>query len=220
MCFSASASFIGGAVITTIGIITLLKVHKPNQVVFACIPLFFGLQQFAEGFVWLGLQHPYFAPFLTPATYIFLVMAQVFWPFMIPLAVLLMERNRKRIKVLRVLLVLGVLVSAYFTTRLLFAPITPQIYGYHIEYVEDFNPILRTIVFGIYLIASIVPLFVSSIKRIYILGLLMTFSCIVTMVFFAQFLTSVWCFFGAAMSVVILWILRDARRKYLLGRIV
>lgn len=220
MCFSASASFIGGAVITTIGVITLLKVHKPNQVVFACIPLFFGLQQFAEGFVWMGLQYPYFAPFLTPATYIFLIMAQVFWPFMIPLAVLLMERKRKRKIILRILLAMGVSVSVYFTARLLFATVTPEISGYHIEYVEDFNRTLRSIVFGIYLIASIVPLFVSSIKRIYILGLLMTFSCIVTMVFFAQFLTSVWCFFGAAMSVVILWILRDARRKYLLGRIV
>ena len=49
MCFSTEASFIGGAIIVAIGVATIRKVHKPSQVVFASIPLFFGLQQIAEG---------------------------------------------------------------------------------------------------------------------------------------------------------------------------
>ena len=43
MCFSTEASFIGGAVIIAIGVATVRKVHKPSQLVFACIPLFFGI---------------------------------------------------------------------------------------------------------------------------------------------------------------------------------
>ena len=218
MCFSTEASFIGGAVIGAIGIATISKVHKPTQIVFACIPLFFGLQQIAEGFVWLALQNPYFAGFLEPAKYAFLIMAEVFWPFMIPLAVLHMEKDEKRKKIIRLLLFMGVSVSLYFSVCLLLYKVTPEISGYHIEYVDGFPKSIRLIVFSIYLIASIAPLFISTVKRAYILGILMSLSCLVTIIFFTQFLTSVWCFFGALLSIVIFWILHDEKRKYKLGR--
>jgi len=213
MCFSTEASFIGGTVILAIGVATVRKVHKPSQLVFASIPLFFGFQQIAEGFVWLSLQNDLYKGYLMPATYTFLIMAEVFWPFMTPLAVLLMEKNKKRMKILWVLLGMGVSVSLYFIFCLLSYNVTPEIRGYHIEYVEVFPRSIRIFVFCIYLIASIVPLFVSTIKRTYILGILMAVSCLITLIFYTQFLTSVWCFFGALISIIILWILRDARKK-------
>jgi TPP-dependent pyruvate/acetoin dehydrogenase alpha subunit len=37
MCFSKGASFVGNAIISAIGVATVLKVHKPNQIVFASI---------------------------------------------------------------------------------------------------------------------------------------------------------------------------------------
>lgn len=218
MCFSTEASFIGGVVIIAIGIATIRKVHKPTQIVFAIIPLFFGVQQIAEGFVWLSLQNPDYGGFTKPATYVFLIMAEVFWPFMVPLAVLHMEKDEKRIKILWALLSLGLTVSLYFIVCLLLYKVTPEIRGYHIEYVEGYPQSLRIIIFTIYLIATITPLFVSTIKRTYILGILMSLSCLVTIIFFTQFLTSVWCFFGALLSIVIFWILHDAKRKYKLGR--
>jgi len=168
--------------------------------------------------VWLSLQNPEYVGWLKPATYLFLIMAEVFWPFMVPLAVLLMEKNKKRIKYLKILLAMGLSVSAYFIVCMILFQVTPQINGYHIEYVEGYPKSFKFVVFGFYLIASITPLFISTIKRIYILGILMALSCLVTVIFFTQFLTSVWCFFGAVISVVVLWILRDARRKYILGR--
>jgi len=218
MCFSTEASFIGGAVIIAIGVATVRKVHKPSQLVFACIPLFFGFQQIAEGFVWLSLQNHLYNGILMPATYTFLIMAEVFWPFMVPLAVLIMEKNKKRLKILWVLFGMGISVSLYFIFCLLIYNVTPEINGFHIEYVEGYPKSIKLFVFGVYLIASIVPLFVSTIKRIYLLGILMALSCVLTMIFFTQFLTSVWCFFGALISIVILWILRDARKKYILEK--
>jgi hypothetical protein len=218
MCFSAGASFIGGVIISAIGVVTIRKVHKPTQILFACIPLFFGLQQLTEGFVWLSLQNPDWGWIQKPATYAFLIMAEVFWPFMTPLAILMMEKNKKRIKALRVFLVMGLSVSVYFVFCLTMFVVTPEIKGYHIEYVEKFPSFLRLFVFCIYLIATITPFFISTIKRTYFLGILMAMSCVVTIIFFTQYLTSVWCFFGALLSIVILWILSDARKKYILGR--
>lgn len=218
MCFSTEASFAGGIIISAIGVATIRKVHKPSQIVFACIPLFFGIQQIAEGFLWLALQNPEYAYIQKLATYSFLIMAEVFWPFMTPLAILLMEENKKRIKILRILLGMGLSVSLYFIYCLLSFNVTPEIRGYHIEYLEDYPKSLQLVVFSVYLITSIAPLFVSTIKRTYLLGILMALSCLITIIFFTQYLTSVWCFFGALISIVILWILRDARRKYILAK--
>jgi len=190
MCFSAGASFVGGVAIVAIAVVTLHKVHKPSQIVFASIPLFFGFQQIAEGFVWLALQNADYAAFLKPATYTFLIMAEVFWPFMTPLAVFLMEKNKERRKRLKILLAMGVSVSLYFVFCLFVYKVTPEISGYHIEYVETFPKSLRLFVFAIYLITSITPLFVSSIKRTYLLGILMALSCLITIIFFTQYLTS------------------------------
>ena len=56
MCFSAGASFAGGAVLSVVGIATQGKVRKPKQRLFAVIPLLFALQQFAEGILWITLK--------------------------------------------------------------------------------------------------------------------------------------------------------------------
>jgi len=218
MCFSPEASFAGGIIISAIGVATVKKVHKPSQIVFASIPLFFGVQQFIEGFVWLSFSHPEFVHYQNLFTTLFLLFADVFWPMMIPLAVLHMEKDEKRKKILRKLLVLGILVSLYYSYCLLFFNVTPQIMGFHIQYTSDYPKILSLIAFTLYLITSITPLFVSTIQRTKILGIFMSLSCLVTLIFFTQFLTSVWCFFAALISAVIYWILRDAKRKYFLDK--
>ena len=218
MCFSTEASFAGGVVIAGIGIAAISKVHKPSQIVFALIPFFFAFQQIVEGFVWLSLQNPDYVGIQRLSTYTFLVMAEVFWPMMIPLAVLLMEENKNRKKILKVLLGMGITLSLYYTGCLFAFQVNPEISGYHIEYaikyVDNFPRSLELIAFSIYLIASIAPLFVSTVKRTYVLGILMSLSCLMTILFFTQYLTSVWCFFAATISLVIFWILRYAKKKY------
>jgi hypothetical protein len=44
---------------------------------------------------------------------------------------------------------------------------------------------------------KLTPLFISSIKRTHFIGILMFLSCLVTALFYKQYLTSVWCFFAA-----------------------
>lgn len=61
MCFSASASFGAGVVLSTIGIITFKKTEAKSQLVFASIPFIFAVQQISEGFLWLALANPSYA---------------------------------------------------------------------------------------------------------------------------------------------------------------
>ena len=214
MCFSAEASFAGGVIISTIGVATVKEVHKPSQLVFASIPLFFGAQQITEGCLWLTLPNPEYGTVQIFSKYIFLIMAEVLWPMMIPLSVFFMEENKKRKRILRILLFMGVSVSLYYAFCLLFFNVTPQIMGYHIQYRTDFPKFSTALAFIVYFIASITPLFISSIQRTHLLGILMFLSCVVTAIFFWQYLASVWCFFAAFISGVIFWILRDAKRKF------
>lgn len=211
MCFSSEASFAGSIIISSIGIATITKVRTPSQLVFASIPLFFGIQQLAEGLLWQTLPTIEYESIQKFSTYFFLVMAQVIWPVMIPLSVLLMEENDRKKKILRLLLVLGSALSAYYACCLLLFTVTPQIMGYHIQYTNDFPKSFSLLAFVVYLVATITPLFVSSIRRTHLLGILMALSCLITAIFFTQYLTSVWCFFAALISGVIFWILRDAK---------
>lgn len=210
MCFSSEASFAGGIIISAIGVITVTKVHKSSQLLFACIPLFFGIQQMAEGFLWLSMQNPDYAKLQKVSTYIFLVMAEVLWPMIIPLSVLMMEENKKKKRIIRILFITGAILSLYYSYCLLFLTVKPQIISYHIQYNTDFPDSLSMVAFIVYLIATIPPLFVSSVRRTHMMGILMFMSCAVTALFFTQYLTSVWCFFAALISVVILWILSDS----------
>jgi hypothetical protein len=212
MCFSPEASFAGGAIISAIGIATIRKVHKPTQLVFAAIPLFFGIQQVAEGLLWLTLPDPHLLAVQKTGTYVFLIMAQVIWPSMIPVSVILMEENAGRKRFLLILTGLGMVLSLYYAFCLLSFDVNPQISGYHILYKTGFPQSLSNPAFFVYLIVTITPLFISSIRKTWILGILMMLSCLVTAIFYRQYLTSVWCFFAALISGVIFWILRDSKR--------
>lgn len=214
MCFSAEASFAGGVIISAIGVAVVTKVHKPSQVLFASIPLFFGLQQFTEGVLWLTIPNPEYAGIQKIATYLFLVMADVLWPTLIPLSVLMMEGKARKRKIMWYLLIAGISVSIYYACCLLFLNVTPQIMGYHIMYNSDFSKVIAIPAFILYLIATLTPLFISSIQRTHLMAVLMFFSCVVTAIFFTQFLTSVWCFFAALISGVIYWILSDSKKKF------
>ena len=98
MCFSASASFGAGIVLSAIGIASIKKSETKPQLFFASIPLFFAVQQITEGFLWLALSKPDYALLRWPATYIFLFFAQVVWPFWVPFAILMLEKEQKQKK--------------------------------------------------------------------------------------------------------------------------
>ncbi len=213
MCFSATASFAGGIAITSIGVASLKEVHKPYNTLFGSIPLVFGVQQISEGCLWLALSNPEYAHFHNAGTYIFLIIARIIWPTMVPLSILLMEPQMKKKKLILPMLGMGVSVSLYYTYCLSFLNVVPRIAEHHIQYVTDYPESLAVVVFLIYVAATVPPFFISSIPRLPLFGTLMLVSSTVTAIFFVQYVTSVWCFFAAVLSVVIYWILKDSKEQ-------
>ena len=214
MCFSAGASFTAGVLLTFVGTETIKKVHKPSQIVFAGIPVFFAMQQFSEGILWLTMTHAGYGALQNIFTYIFIVMAQIVWPAMIPLSVFLLEENRIRKKILTGLLCVGTVVAAYNLWMLIVHGIHAEISGRHLVYQSNYQDSFGITALVVYLAVTILPIFVSSIKRMYILGIIMALAFAVSALFYMQCLTSVWCFFAAVISFVVFYIIRDAHKKF------
>ena len=207
MCFSAGASFTASVIISSTGVATMRKARRPESRLFAAIPFIFGLQQLAEGAVWVTLGSAANAVLENAATYVFLAAALVIWPVIVPLSLFLIERVRSRRNILAISMGAGIAVGAYYAWRLIFFDVVPRIEGSHIVYVNNFPETFGEGMFIMYLASTILLFFVSSVPRVPVLGAAILVSFLVTVFIFAPALTSVWCFFAAVASVIIYWIL-------------
>lgn len=199
MCFSAEASFGASALLGTIGAFCYKKASTTPQKMFAFFPIFFSFQQFSEGVLWVSMENN--MPLLSSiATYVFIIIAQAVWPFIVPLTVYKLEPSPKRKKVLFPLVVIGIITSIYLGFCVAFFDLRAEIDCYHINYVMNFplaNPLTVAI---FYVIPVLLSLLISTVERVPLLGLLSTASIIVAKVFFYKYAISVWCFFSAIMS--------------------
>lgn len=207
MCFSANASFISGSVLTVIGVATVLKAKAPSRAAFGSIPFIFAIQQFSEGFLWLSFTNSSYQGLQQVSTYIFLSFAHITWPAWLPFSILLLEKNSKRKNILFLLLGAGIVLSCYYAFCLASYPVVAQIDGYHIKYITDYPSALINVGTIFYGVVTILPTFISSVKRMWFLGLAITLSYIATSVFYHEYVVSVWCYFAALLSVIIYWIL-------------
>jgi hypothetical protein len=217
MCFSATASFTAGVILTGIGVATLKKVEHRSHILFASIPLLFAIQQFSEGTLWLTLPsgNPNYATYRQLATYTFLFFAQVTWPFLVPLSVLLLEKQRSRKKIQRVFVGIGLVVSAYLCFCLFTFPVKASIVGYHCSYQQDYPAALREVGGVLYIMATIAPLFFSHVRRMWMLGVTILISYVVTALFYEHYVLSVWCFFASVISISVYLIMVEIRNSYL-----
>ncbi len=213
MCFSATASFTSGVVLAVIGSASLKNAKTVPQSLFAAIPLIFSVQQIIEGFLWLALTGKTFAAFEPYGTYLFIIIAQIIWPFWVPLSISLLEKNKLRKKIFITLTVTGACLSIAIIIFLTFNKIHAQIVSRHITYAMGFPTTMLIIGAILYFIVTIIPAFLSSVKNMRYFGILILASYIVTQLFYERYVISVWCFLGSIISVMIYFISRDIGKK-------
>lgn len=211
MCFSAGASFMAGSILSGAGILAIRRTEKPTQRFFASIPLIFGIQQLAEGVLWLSLQEVLPVAFEASSKYFFLFFAQVFWPSWVPLCFYMLEKGQPQARILRWFLAAGVFVSAVLAWFLIADGATAAIQAYHIDYqLGGPHGWPGNIVTLLYLIVTIVPPFLSGKKGMRTLGIALALSALITYLMYYTWFVSVWCFFAALIS---FWVL------YLVGKL-
>ncbi|MBK7560503.1 MAG: hypothetical protein IPP43_00580 [Chitinophagaceae bacterium] len=229
MCFSATASFGASAVLGAIGILAVAKAKSKPQRVFGSIPLVFAVQQLTEGLLWLSLKDPGLAscrPFLT---YTFLVFAMVVWPFWIPFTIWLLEKDQKRKRLIKGFVWVGALVAIGVCIILFSYPVevvTPFCFNcpgsatsllrHHLHYEFSIPQFVKNLIVAfsaLYIAATIITPFISGIKKMKWLGIVFLVSYLFAINFYNGFVISVWCFFAALLSFVVLWIIMDLRKE-------
>ncbi|MDP4264268.1 MAG: hypothetical protein Q8941_17190 [Bacteroidota bacterium] len=218
MCFSAGASFGASTVLAAIGVAAMVKARTSPQRLFATIPFVFAVQQLAEGMLWLSLKDPGLAAWQPFLTYTFLVFAMMFWPVWIPITIRLLEKDPKRKKIMSLLLSAGILVSAGIGFVLLLYPVKVIPASHHLHYSLDLPPAIKslTLLFTLlYIITTIAAPFISGIKRMKWLGLVFLISYAFAAIFYSGFIVSVWCYFAAILSMVVVWIMSGLRKPVL-----
>jgi len=207
MCFSANASFGAGTVLSVIGVATVTRVKNPRQLFFAAIPFLFGIQQIIEGFTWLSIMHSEYAGWQSVSVKGFLFFAHILWPVWIPLSMWVLEEMPFRRKVLQWILCIAFILSASELYCLLAYPADADITGHHIEYTIHYPKIYAVATEALYVIVTLIPCFVSGKKKMWLLGISLTVTLILSAVFYKVYLVSVWCFFAAISSIVVYYIL-------------
>lgn len=212
MCFSATASFGSGIALAAIGAVTLKITRKPSQLAFTFIPVLFAVQQVSEGFVWLTLQHPAYARWQSIPIHVFMVFAHIVWPVWITLSAWLLEKQATRKKILSILFAVAILLSGSEVYYMMQTPITAEISGHHVKYGFEYPPIYVIVTDIVYGLVTIVPCFVSGIRKMWLLGLCFTVSLLFSAFFYQAHLLSVWCFFAAILSIII-YLIIDGHQK-------
>jgi hypothetical protein len=211
MCFSATASFAATGVTSLAGAAALHGAQRRSQMLLAAIPILFAVHQFAEGVLWLGLTQPQHAAWQRPAMFTFLFFAEVVWPTWVPLAMLALEEDPGRRKVLRALLALGIVLSLVRVYGLVAYPVSAAISGSHIQYRLDAPFALRRLGDVCYAIVTVVPPFVSSTKLVRWIGVLILVSAVASKLLFYETFISTWCFFAALISALVVVAARSRR---------
>lgn len=229
MCFSATASFGASAVLGTIGIIAVAKAKTNPQRLFATIPLIFAVQQLTEGFLWLSLKNADMASWQPLLTYIYLVFAMAVWPLWVPLTIRLLEKDSRSKRIMNVLVGIGALVTICVVLVLSLYPVqamTPACLhcpfsstaslNQHLHYQFTFPPVPKGLIGAftvLYIMATIVTPFISSIKKMKWMGFVFLASYFFAVILYNGFVISIWCFFAALLSFVVLWIIMVLRKQ-------
>ncbi len=213
MCFSAGASFTAAAVLGGIGVASLKKASTRSQIMFASIPMLFGIQQLSEGFLWLSLSQAGYEGWRETATYIFLFFAQFLWPIWIPGSMLLMEHNKTRKKLLWISLIAGIITSVLLMYRMVFLNVEASIQHHHIDYNIESPQWIMIVSSILYVLSIVASPFFSSAKGIKPIAFLLLISLLATKIFYEAYLVSVWCFFAAGLSILVLRTLKLAQNE-------
>lgn len=211
MCFSATASFTAGAGLLAVGSVTLHLSRRPAEYPFALVPALFGIQQVIEGGLWLTFSgsEPHLNAVLT---HLYSLFSHVLWPIYVPIAVLALEPERWRRRALFVLALAGGATGLYLLYFLLMEPIFSRVAGGHIDYVSPHFHV--AVVLTLYVLATCASSLLSSHRTIRWFGLATLVSLVAAAAFYAAWFISVWCFFAAIISLVVLvYFMRPAERR-------
>lgn len=191
-------NFTLAGILLAIGVLTLKKVSRTNEWVFASLPLLFGLHQFDQGIVWLGLMQQVNPQTFHTASELFVFYAQAVLPFWVPLAVWLIEPRGVKRGLLLALVVIGGLLAAYVAWGLTQYPTTVHIQNGSLVYSNASTEYLWVAL--LYILTTCGSLILSRSVTVQLFGWLNLFGLVIVYILAHYAFTALWCLYAAMVS--------------------
>jgi len=208
MCFSPEGDLIGGLVVTAIGVDACLHLKgRPEYRLIAPFPILLGLHQIDETFVWWQLQGHVPHAVGIVAMWIYLLIAFVVLPTLVPIMVLLLEPRGRR-RVIAPFLVLGVITSVALLETMLSGHPSAKLGSYHVAYTIGLQH--GVVIIGLYIVATCGSMLASGLRNVVWFGAVNLVAVIVLARLCANGFASLWCFYAALASGAIALHLRIA----------
>ncbi len=199
MCFSPEGDLAGGLIVTAIGVDACRHLRGRNtHLLLATVPLVLGIHQLDEALVWWGLEGDIPHAVGQVAMWIYLVIALVVVPVMVPFSILRLEPSVRRRWSIAPFLALGAVVAAVLLATMLRGPVTVELAAYHLSYSIGLKH--GVLIIGLYIVATCGSLLMSGYKDIVVFGIANVAAVVVLAVLTADGFASLWCFYAALAS--------------------
>jgi hypothetical protein len=196
MCFSPEGDFVGGVVVTAIGVDTCRHLRgRREYLLLAVLPLVLGVHLLIEVFVWEQLRGGVPYEVGRVAMWLYLLIAMVVVPALVPFAVMMLEPTRLRRLTIAPFALLGAVVAVILLLTMLRGPVTVKLGSYHLAYSIGLHH--GILVVGLYLFATCGSLLLSGYRDIVIFGIANTIAVIFLARLTADGFASLWCFYAA-----------------------
>jgi hypothetical protein len=210
VCFSPEGDLVGGLVVTAIGIDACRHVRgRFDHRLLAAFPLLLGAHQLTETFVWWGLQGVVPLAVGLVAMWIYLVVAFVVLPVLVPLIIMLLEPTPRRRWRIAPFLAVGLGVSLVLLEAMLRTHPTVHLGAYHLSYTIGLHHGVAII--GLYIVATCGSLLASGFRDIVYFGLANVVAVVILARLSADGFASLWCFYAALASGAIVLHMRYAK---------
>jgi hypothetical protein len=221
MCISATVSYSAAVVLVSTGIYAVRQSGRLPYpyLMWALVPVFFGIQQAFEGRVWQMLDAGD-ANAALPFALGFHFFSHFLWLWWLPLCSYLVEPEKTgtlgkiRKRVMGGLFLFGAGAGTLVYSVMLFHPEWMTIavkahaivYNFSVPYRSTIHlPITPVMLYGLIIL---VPLFSSSHRQIRVFGVLVVLSMALASVAYNEAFVSVWCLFAALLSLYLVYMIR------------
>jgi len=212
VCFSPEADLVAGIVVSGVGVDALRRVPHRRYLPLALLPLVLGLHQVVEAFAWWGMEGDLPHPVGDTAAWIYLAVAFLLLPPLVPGAIFSAEADRKRRAGLFPFVVLGAGVAVALLPGLLNSGAGGEVACRYIAY--DAGISYGDYVLPSYVAAVCAPMLLSGSRRLLIFGVANLVVVALLGWLLARGVISLWCVWAAVTSVVVdLEVWSAARRE-------
>ena len=211
MCLSPEVDLVAGTAIGLIAIQTIRETHVRQLAPIASIPALFSVHSFASAMMWLASQGRISQQLGDFATGIYLVIAFIVLPILVPVSVLTITASKKRRRLVQLLLFAGLVTGIDYAINILNGHSEVKACHNYLDVRVASTLAISSILYGL---ATCIVMLISEYRPLRMWGIVNVLFVAVLYVRLQEGLASLWCLWAASTSFFVLWLVKELNREH------